>query len=273
LRCYAELNDHLPPARRQREQVVRLRPPATLADLIETQGIPPGTVELALVNGRPATLDRPLVDGDRVSLYPLFEALDLTPVPRPRPRPLRRPRFVADAHLGGLARYLRLLGFDTRFENDPGDDALAEISATEHRILLSRDLGLLARRRVTHGLWVPETRPREQLAWLVDRLDLYRLFRPFTRCMPCNGALEAVTREQVRDLVPARVLAAFERFWRCRGCGRIYWRGSHYERLVAFVERLAGRGRATPGVVHGPAAGLSCAARDRVPGRADPRRL
>jgi uncharacterized protein with PIN domain len=263
LRCYAELIDHLPPARRQREQVVRLRPPVTLADLLETQGISPTLIDLALVNGCPCALDKPLGDGDRVSLYPVFEALDLTPVRRPRLRPLRRPRFVADAHLGGLARYLRLLGFDTRFENDPGDDALAEISATEHRVLLSRDLGLLARRRVTHGLWVPGTRPRAQLAWVVERLDLYRLSRPFTRCMPCNGTLEPVTRERVRDLIPERVLADFERFWCCRGCGRVYWRGSHYQRLRAFVDRLVGPGQPSSGVVCGQSDGLSCRAKDR----------
>jgi hypothetical protein len=191
----------------------------------------------------------------------MFEAMDVTVLERPRSRPLRRVRFVADAHLGGLARYLRLLGFDTRFENDPGDDALAEISAREHRILLSRDRALLERRRVSHGLWVPHTRPREQLAWVVERLDLYRLLRPFTRCMPCNGLLEPVSREQVADRVPERVLAVFDRFWRCRDCGRIYWRGSHYARLRDLVDRLRIPLRPPPGLVSEPSHRLSSPSR------------
>jgi uncharacterized protein with PIN domain len=260
LRRYAELNDPLPPSRRQRDNPVTLAPPATLADLIEVAGIPPGAIELALVNGRPSSLDRPLQAGDRVSLYPMFEAMDVTALERLRSRPLRHVRFVADAHLGALARYLRLLGFDTRFENDPGDEALAEISAREHRILLSRDRALLDRRRVTHGLRVPHTRPREQLSWVVERLDLYRLLRPFTRCMPCNGLFEPVSAAQVADRVPERVLDAFDRFWRCRDCGRIYWRGSHYDRLKASVDRLRIPPRPLPGLVA-----------EKRPGAASPR--
>jgi len=239
LRCYAELNDYLPPHNRQRDNPVVVRRLATVADLIETQGIPRAVIELVLVNGRSCWLDAPLVDGDRVSLYPVFEAMDVSPLLRLRQHPLREVRFVADAHLGRLARYLRLLGFDTLFENDPGDAVLVQISGDQGRTLLTRDRALLHRRFVTHGLWVPQIRPQEQLAWLLERLDLYRLFRPFTRCMVCNGRLEATTRGRVRGLVPPRVLEVFDRFWRCDRCNRIYWRGSHYERLRAFIDQLS----------------------------------
>jgi uncharacterized protein with PIN domain len=239
LRCYAELNDHLPPERRQRAFEVRVEPPLTLGDLIEGLGLPSEEVDMALVDGVSRGLDHPLAGGERVALYPVFESFDVAALARLRGEPLRAVRFVADAHLGRLARYLRLLGFDTRFENDPGDRALARLSAEEGRILLSRDRGLLARAIVTHGLWVPPVRPREQLAWVVERLDLRRLIRPFTRCTVCNGKLEPVAGPEVRGQVPERVAEAFDRFWRCRGCGRIYWEGSHYQRLRALVEQVA----------------------------------
>jgi uncharacterized protein with PIN domain len=238
LRCYAELNDLLPAAERQRTLTLELVPPVTVRSLAAARGIPPGRIELALVDGRSVPLEAELDAGARVSLYPVFESMDVTPLLRLRDRPLRRVRFVADAHLGRLARYLRLLGFDTLFENDPGDAALARISAHQGRILLTRDRALLERRLVTHGLWVPATRPRSQLVWVVERLDLWRLFRPFTRCTVCNGVLREVTRNSLQGRVPPRVLAAFDAFWRCRGCGRVYWRGSHYDRLRMLVDQL-----------------------------------
>jgi hypothetical protein len=239
VRCYAELNDYLPEARRQRGLSVPFSAAASIERLIAGLGIPAAAVEVALVNGTSSRLDHGLQAGDRVSLYPLFESFDVTPLLRLRDRPLRRVRFVADAHLGRLARYLRLLGFDTLFENDPGDAELARISAHEGRILLSRDKRLLQRRILTHALWIPAIRPREQLAYLVDRLDLRGLFRPFTRCTLCNGRLVEV-KEDVPDLpVPPGIRAVFKTFWRCEGCDRIYWQGSHYDRLRAFVEQLA----------------------------------
>ena len=241
LRCYAELNERLPPERRQREAWVALDHPATLGDLIAAQGIPRGEVELALVNGLSSGWESTLCDRDRVSLYPVFEALDVTTLLRLRDRALREVRFVADAHLGRLARYLRLLGFDTLFANDLGDDALALASAREGRVLLSRDRALLQRRIVTHGLWVPSTRPREQLVFVVERLDLYRLFRPFSRCTMCNGNLMRVSKGSLEAELPPRVRVLFDVFWRCSGCGRLYWRGSHYQRLQATVEQIVRR--------------------------------
>jgi hypothetical protein len=238
LRCYAELNDYLPVELRQREQLVRLLEAATVGGLIAGLGIPAAVVEVVLVNGTSCGLNRVLRDGDRVSLYPMFESFDATPLLCLRGQPLRRVRFVADAHLGRLARYLRLLGFDTLFENDPGDAELARISLQHNRILLSRDRSLLARPVLTHGLWIPETRPREQLVYVVDRLDLYRLFRPFTRCTVCNCMLSPADKDRPDLRLPPLVSARFETFWRCDGCGRVYWQGSHYDRLRELVEQL-----------------------------------
>jgi uncharacterized protein with PIN domain len=241
VRCYAELNDYLRGGCGQRDRGLPLSSAPNIAALIAELGIPLNEVEVILVNGKTSELDRRLHDGDRVSLYPVFESFDVTPVLRLRMQPLRQVRFVADAHLGRLARYLRFLGFDTLFENDPGDAELARISSQDRRILLSRDRRLLERRIVSHGLWIPSVRPREQLVYVVDRLDLRRLFRPFTRCSLCNRTLALVEKDISNLPLPPRTRDRFQTFWRCDGCGRIYWQGSHYDRLRAFIDQLGRR--------------------------------
>lgn len=239
LRFYEELNDFLPGQRRKREFDHLLQPTQNVKHLIESLGVPHTEVEIILVNGRSVAFDYLPADGDRISVYPMFERLDVTPLLRLRPEPLREPRFIADAHLGKLARHLRLLGFDTLFFNDAGDDRLAELSVTQRRILLSRDRALLMRRQLTHGCFIHAVEPEQQLAELLARLDLFRSIVPFTRCMECNGRLLPAEPDQVVPLVPKRVAELYTEFWRCGDCARIYWKGSHYRELSAFIERTA----------------------------------
>ncbi len=240
LRFYAELNDFLPRARRYRDCPLQFPDGAPVRHLVEQFGVPHTELELVLLDGRSVGLEEPVPDGARLSLYPVFEAMDVSPLLRLRPWPLRVTRFVADAHLGRLARYLRLLGFDTCYENDAGDAALADCSVREHRILLTRDRALLMRREITHGCYVRALKPREQLAAVMARCDLYRQVRPFTRCMECNGLLAAVEKAQVALELPPGVCARFERFWRCGGCRRVYWQGSHFARLNELVGKSLG---------------------------------
>ena len=239
LRFYEELNDFLPGERRKREFNHPLQPTESVKHLIESLGVPHTEVEIILVNGHSVAFDYLPADGDRISVYPVFERLDVTPLLRLRPGPLREPRFVADAHLGKLARHLRLLGFDTLFFNDAGDDRLAELSISQRRVLLTRDRALLMRRQLTHGCFIHALEPEQQLAELMQRLDLFRITAPFTRCMECNGRLHALEPKQVVPLVPKRVAELYTEFWRCSDCARIYWKGSHYRELSAFVERTA----------------------------------
>lgn len=240
LRCYAELNDHLPAGWRQRQFSYGLAGTVKVVDLLKALRIPTGQVELVLVDGRSVGLDHRLHGGERVSLFPMFEALDTSCLLAIRAQPLRQVRFLADTHLGRLARYLRLLGFDTLFENekDPGDAALVRVAASEGRILLTRDRALLARRALTHGLWLPSTTAREQIVYLIDRLDLRGLCRPFTRCTRCNGPLKVVSKAELCDELPPRVKQTFQSFWQCEGCDRVYWRGTHYEHMQAVVAEL-----------------------------------
>ncbi len=159
VRVYAELNDFL--AAESRGTTVRrpFRPHQTVKDVLEAMGIPHTEVDLILVNGSPRDFAyRPSV-GDRIAAYPTFESLDVGETARLRPVPLRDPRFVVDVNLGRLAWLLRLLGLDVWWSNDAADETLADVSAAQHRILLTRDRGLLKRRAITHALFIRSDDP------------------------------------------------------------------------------------------------------------------
>ena len=153
-------------------------------------------------------------------------------------RPLRLSRFVLDVHLGKLARYLRLLGFDTHYQNDYDDDAIIGLARSESRVILTRDRGLLKRRAVTHGYWVRATASRQQLAEIVRVFDLGSSARPFTRCIRCNGELQAVPKSAVAERLPPRVRSHFEEFVQCLNCAAVYWPGSHYDKMRKMVDEL-----------------------------------
>jgi uncharacterized protein with PIN domain/sulfur carrier protein ThiS len=237
-RFYAELNDLLPPDRR----FVTFEHPcdgqSTVKDAIESMGVPHTEVDLILVNGQPVDFSRRVHTGDRVSVYPMFESIDIAPVARVRPTPLRETRFVLDMHLGRLAAYLRMLGFDTWYGNQLADQELAAISRDERRILLTRDRGLLKRSAVTHGHLMRETSPRRQLAEVVERFDLYRSVALFTRCLRCNTRLDPVDKESVAGRLPERTRQIHTQFLMCATCGRIYWKGSHYERMRRMIRQI-----------------------------------
>jgi uncharacterized protein with PIN domain len=238
-RFYAELKDHLPAGQQLGVVEKPFFLPASVKDMIEAIGVPHTEVDLILVNGESADLTRLIQDGDRVAVYPVFESIDITPVLRVRPQPLRETKFVLDVHLGKLAGYLRMLGFDALYSNRVSDLELVRMSCAEKRILLTRDRGVLKHSAVTHGYWLRETDSRRQAAEIVQRFDLGRSLRPFTRCMVCNALLQAVAKEEVRGRVPPGVWEGRDEFRKCPGCGRVYWNGSHYRRMQRWIEELA----------------------------------
>ena len=235
-RFYEELNDFLVPRRRKQEFTVPCARRATTKHMIEALGVPHTEVELILVNGESVGLDRILEDGDRVAVYPRFEALDVTPLLRVRGQPLRQLRFVADAHLGGLARMLRMLGFDTLYDNHFHDDDIVALAERDGRVVLTRDRELLKRRNVTHGCYVHALKSEAQLREVAERLDLARSARPFTLCLHCNEPLRPVDKLTVLDRLPPRVKAHYERFSTCDACGRVYWEGSHWRNMLRLLD-------------------------------------
>jgi len=240
VRCYEELNGFLPPQLRKRPFPRPLHRGQTVKNLVESLGIPHTEVDLVLVNGQSVDFRHRLADGDRVSVYPVFEALDISTFTRVRPRPLRTVCFVLDVHLGRLARLLRLAGFDSLYANDLDDRGLSRISRREGRILLTRDRGLLMRAEVTHGYCLRSPDPPAQLAEVIARFDLARSLSPFTLCLVCNRLLQALPRRRARELVPPRVARRYRRFRACPACGRVYWRGSHWENMRRYLEFWAG---------------------------------
>jgi len=230
-RFYEELNDFLAPERRKRPFSLEIDRGRSVKDAIESAGVPHTEVDLVLVNGVSVGFEHVLRGGERVAVYPVFERLDIAPLVHLRPAPLRETRFVLDTHLGKLARHLRLAGFDSLWHNDYTDEEIAAIAVAQKRIVLTRDKGLLMRRAVERGHFVHETQAERQLAEIVRAFQLEGALRPFTRCRVCNALLHDVTREAVAGRVPEAVRAALERFTECPECGRIFWEGSHYERL------------------------------------------
>lgn len=234
-RFYEELNAFLAPALRRRSFLHAFDDTPAVKDRIESLGVPHTEVDLILVDGEPASFGRRLHGGERVAVYPVFECFDVSGLGGLRPRPLREPRFALDVHLGRLARYLRLLGFDALYRNDFSDNALLDLARDERRVVLTRDTGLLKRAELTHGAFVHATDPRRQLREVIDRFQLASRIAPFTRCARCNAPVAPITPEEADDAPPA-VARDTMTFSRCTGCRQLYWRGSHPSRLQ---QRLA----------------------------------
>jgi len=209
----------------------------SVKDRIEALGVPHTEVELVLVNGEPVDFTYLLRDGDRISVYPRFESLDLGPLRRSPAETPADPRFVLDGHLGRLARYLRMAGFDSLYRNDSDDAELARVSA-EGRILLTRDRGLLKRKEVVNGYFVRENDPRRQLVEVLRRFDLRGRIAPFERCMLCNGAIVPAQQEHLAGPLPPGARERRAGLNACAGCGRVYWAGSHYQEMARFIDEV-----------------------------------
>lgn len=240
-RFYAELNDFLAPARRGAAFTVPCAENATTKHMIEALGVPHTEVEVILVNDRPAGLDALLEEGDRVAVYPRFATFDVAELVRIDTMPAGRLRFVADAHLGGLARLLRMAGFDTIYRNTLRAGEVEAIALEEGRVVLTRDRELLKRRGIDHGACVRAHKPRQQLAEVFARFGLAERARPFTLCLHCNAPLHVVAKADVLDLLPPLVRAGQEEFRRCDCCGRVFWKGTHWQRMRAALD-AAGAG-------------------------------
>lgn len=236
-RFYEELNDFLAPELRRKAFPVAIDRARSAKDAIESLGVPHTEVDLILVDGVSVGFGHVLRGGERVAVYPVFERLDITPLLHLRPRPLREPRFVADTHLGKLARHLRLAGFDCLWENDFGDEEIVAYSVAQKRIVLTRDLGILKRQAVERGHFVRATESGAQLRKMVQTFQLENSLRPFTRCRACNVELGEIAKERVAERLPPEVRLRFDRFTECPQCHRVFWQGTHYERLERLLRR------------------------------------
>lgn len=231
-RFHAELNDFLPAARRNQALQVECARAATTKHMVEALGVPHTEVGLLIVNGVEATMTRQLAPGDLVEVFPG----SLAPEPPAR--------FVADAHLGGLARLLRMTGFDTLYDNNFDDAEIAAISSSQNRIVLTRDRDLLIRKEIMLGCYVRALKAEEQAQQVLLRYQLAPHANPFSLCLSCNAPLRSAAKCEVESCLPPRVRELHQEFSRCDLCGRVYWKGSHWQRMDALLGRLLNAGQA-----------------------------
>lgn len=242
VRCYAELNDQLPPQRQFHDFPLVLHSPATIESLLTSLALPLENIDLILLNGTAVSPDTPLTDKDRVSLFPPFESFDISALQQIRNAPLRKPSFILDVHLGKLARFLRLLGFDTKYERSGSINSIILQANNEHRTILSMSHAYYQHPQVLRFYRIESNVPRTQLLSVLRRFDLRNLIRPFTRCIECNTLLCSYTRENIpADRIPQKVFAVYQNYEYCPHCDRYYWKGSHYERMKVFVDEIIGQ--------------------------------
>jgi len=241
-RFYEELNDFLPLAQHKITFAYTFTGKPAIKDTIEAIGVPHTEIDLILVDGQSKDFSYQMQGGEQVAVYPGFvkgEAFDISELVRLRPNPLRETKFVVDVNLGKLAKKLRLLGFDTLFRNDYKDDEIVDISLKEKRIILTRDKGVLKYHLVSHGYWLRSDNPKEQVKEVVNRLQLAKNFNPFSRCPACNGLLQQVAGALLLGRLPSDTLADFDVFKECTACHKLYWQGSHYDRICRWLDDLS----------------------------------
>lgn len=241
IRFYAELNDFIRKGFAGKPIDYSFKGTITVKDAIESLGVPHSSVDLVLVNSEPVGFDKILRHGDYVSVYPVFETFDISGIKLNNRKPLRVTRFVVDAHLGRLARNLRMLGFDSVYYPGITDENIINLAEAENRIILTRDKALLKLGRVTHGYYVRATNTHDQLTEVIAKFDLSGQFDPFSRCLVCNGLLEEVDPQDVKDQLPTDTFSIFKNFFRCGSCQKIYWEGSHYEKMREKIGVLSGK--------------------------------
>ncbi|WP_319370487.1 Mut7-C RNAse domain-containing protein [uncultured Ilyobacter sp.] len=152
-------------------------------------------------------------------------------------------KFILDVHLGTLARYLRMMGFDSLYENSYEDQQIVDISLSQNRIILTRDRGILKRKLVKKGYLIRDLKPRIQLNEVLKRYKLYDRVDPLTRCFKCNDKIFPIHKENIKNRVPEKSRKIFEEFYICKKCHMIYWKGSHYDRfkkIICEVKELSG---------------------------------
>lgn len=196
---------------------------SSLGHVVQALGVPLTEVGDLIVNGGSAPVGRRLAGGDLLRVDPVR-----------RPQQLSDARFVLDVHLGTLARRLRLVGIDTAYRNDADDDTLISQANEQGRMLLTKDRGLLCRRRLRAGAYVRGARPDDQLTDVLDRFA--PSLAPWSRCPACNGLLAEAGKPSVDAQLRPGTRRCYEFFSRCRDCGQVYWRGAHGDRLGAIID-------------------------------------
>jgi len=226
-----------PPFRGQKRVEYQLTRQASVKDIIEALGVPHTEVGRLIVAGREISFAAPGAADDTLDVYPLSPPVDVTTPTLLRTEPLPGVTFAVDMNVGKLATLLRMAGFDTLYRNDISDPELVEVAVREKRILLSKDTDLLKRKGVVFGHLVREIQPERQLAEIVQLFGLKEQFKPLSRCLRCNGLLQPVAKEEIIEQLEPLTQKYYDSFRRCLGCGKIYWPGTHRDKMLLVLNR------------------------------------
>lgn len=210
----------------------------SIKDLIESFGVPHTEVGSIQVNRQAVTFDHIIAKKSSVEIFPLCPPVNVLAPSLLRPSPLPAIRFLVDANVRKLAGKLRMTGFDTLSNPQWHDAELADISEKRQCILLSRDILLLKRKKITFGHFVRETLPTKQLAELIHFYDLSDKILAFSRCMRCNGTLVPVPKQEILDQIEPLTRKYYHTFHRCSSCTHVYWSGSHREPMEKDIKEL-----------------------------------
>ncbi|MFC1914205.1 Mut7-C RNAse domain-containing protein [Chloroflexota bacterium] len=157
--------------------------------------------------------------------------------------PISELRFIVDENVGKLAKWLRLMGYDTIFFNGSDDASMVRKALREDRVVLTRDTQIMKRGVVTSGrlrtIFIDSEEPEQQMQRVISTLNLDCHFKPFSVCLECNQPLEERSRDEVKDHVPPYVFKTQHQYMECPACHRIYWRGTHWQAMALRLERLA----------------------------------
>jgi hypothetical protein len=212
---------------------------ASIKDVTEALGVPHTEVYALAVDGQPIDFSHILEPGQFAEVRPGDPPVVVT-APQALRATLPRAAFLADANVGRLATYLRLIGMDVVFDRDYRDAEVARLAALQGRVVLTRDRGVLRRKSVAWGRLVRSNDPVEQARDVVRFFGLASQAAPFTRCVRCNVALQAASKAEVLHLLEPRTKKYYQEFHRCPACGRVYWAGSHHDRMAEMFDRLVG---------------------------------
>lgn len=236
---YGALNDFLRAGRQHISFIYRIEGTPAVKDVIEAIGVPHTEIDVIEANGLSVDFSYLPTSGDIIHVYPVREAKQKLNAQHLIEKTNDVPAFVLGVHLGTLVSKLRMLGFDVLYTNSYSDQEITDLAVAENRIVLTRDVSLLKRKVLKRGYWLRSQDVYQQLEEVINHLELHKHFKPFYRCLTCNGLITRIEKGEIQDKLEPNTIKYFDEYFVCSTCRKIYWKGSHYERMLQFIQQYS----------------------------------